>query len=163
MSYTEIYGVKNTGEVIFVDEIKNSWRGAMHVWTNLSEKYGIQGGMFDGFQQLWKLADTETLDDFENTVLKSTFDNVVVKKEFIPILLDAFREYENQYPNSSLSEQAEIIEKEILEDDEMIAVCWNQTSVNRNPWREGYDEDKDEEIPYNILKGNRHWFLTMIP
>lgn len=160
MSSTEIYGVKSDGEVIFADETRNAWRGAMHVWNTLSEKYGIQGEMFGGFQNLWKLADTGTLQDFENIVMKSTFDDVVVKKEDMPTLLKSFREYAKQYPNSSLSEQAEIIEREILNNDEMIAVCWNQTSVNENPWSDGYDEEADEEISYNILTGKRHWFLT---
>ncbi|MGF7535032.1 hypothetical protein AAGG74_15285 [Bacillus mexicanus] len=155
MSYTEIYGVKTNGEVVFVGETKNAWRGAMHVWTKLCQKYNIEAG-FGGFQELWKLTDTGALDDFENITLKSTFDNVVVKKEDIPMLLEAFRLYESRFPNSSLLEQAEIIKKDILEDKEMIAVCWNQTSVNANPWTDGYDEDNEEKIPYNVLTGERH-------
>ncbi|WP_028983311.1 hypothetical protein [Sporolactobacillus terrae] len=160
MSCTEIYGVKSNGEVTFIDETENSWRGGMHVWTKLCEKYGIRGGMFGGFEKLWKMADTGKLLEFENVVLKSTFDNVVAKKEELPILLAAFREYDKQFPNSSLVEQCEIIEKEILKNDEMIAVCWNQTSVNSNPWIEDYNEETDEEIPYNLTTGNKHWFLT---
>lgn len=134
--------------------------GAMHVWVALSKTYNIQGGMFSGLQKLWKLADTGTLVDFENTVMKSTFDNVMVKKENVKMLLSAFEEYDDKYPNSSLLEQAKIIEEEILNKQEMIAVCWNQTSVNGNPWTEGYDEENDEEIPYNMLTGEKHWFLT---
>ena len=169
MSYTEIYGIKNNGEVAFVNETKNAWRGAMHVWNRLCEKYEIKGAMFGGFQELWKMANTGALADFENTVLKSTFDNVVVKKEEIPMLLEAFREYDKHFPESSLVEQAEIIENEILNDDEFMGVCWNQTSVNRNPWLietepteddEEEEEDDSESAPYNILSGEKHWFLT---
>lgn len=159
MSETVIYGVKSNGEVEFVGETRNAWRGAMHVWTRLSEAYGIQGGFLGGFEKLWKMADKGRLKDFENTTLKSTFDNVVVWKEDIPKLIAAFKEFEEKYPNSSLWEQAKIIEDDIINDEDMIGVCWNQTSVNRNPWREGYDEETDEPIPYNVLKGNRHWFL----
>lgn len=159
MSYTEIYGIKKNGDVVFVDETDNAFRGAMHVWNRLCDKYNIPGGMFGGFQDLWKKADTGFLSDAENTVLKSTFDNVVVKKEDIPMLLEAFKEYDEQFPNSSLLAQAHIIKKEILQDDDMIGVCWNQTSVNSNPWTE-YDDEADESIPYNVLEGNRHWSLT---
>ncbi|MEK4879452.1 MULTISPECIES: hypothetical protein [Paenibacillus] len=159
MSYTEIYGATKDGEVVFVNETRNAWRGAMHVWDKLSEKYGVSGGLFSGFNQLWKMADTGKLLDFENVVMKSTFDDVIVKKENIPSLLEAFKEYDKHFPDSSLLEQAEIIEKEILSDDEMLAVCWNQTSVNSNPWTEGYDEETEEDIPYNILTGERHWSL----
>lgn len=160
MSYTEIYGVKSNGEVVFIGETKNAFRGAMHVWMKLCDKYGIQGGMFGGYDRLWKMADKGTLSHAENIVLKSTFDNVVVKEEEIPMLLEAFKEYDKQFTGSSLLEQAEIIKEEILNNDEMIAVCWNQTSVNSNPWTDGYDEDKEEDIPYNVLTENRHWFLT---
>lgn len=159
MSYTEIYGVKKNGEVIFVGETRNAWRGAMHVWDKLCDKYGISGGLFSGFENLWKMADKGILTQAENTVLKSTFDNVVVIKGDIPMLLQAFKEFDNQFPNSSLPEQGEIINDEILNDEDMIGVCWNQTSVNENPWTDGYDEDEDEEIPYNVLKGKRHWFI----
>lgn len=146
--------------MVFIDETENSWRGAMHIWNTLSKKYNISGSLFSGFQKLWKLVDTNTLEDFENIVLKSTFDNVVVKKEEIPMLLEAFKEYDKQYPNSSLLEQAAIIETEILQNSEMQGVCWNQTSVNSNPWTEGYNEETDEDIPYNVTTGKKHWFLT---
>ena len=162
MSYTEIYGALTDGEVAFIGEAKNAWLGAMHVWSELSKKYGIEGGLFGGFTDLWKLADTGKLEDFENIVLKSTFDNVVVKKEDIPNLLKAFDQYDKTYPKSNLKEQAEIIKEYALENDVMTAVCWNQTSVNGNPWTDGYDEEADEEIPYNILKGDRHWYMTTI-
>jgi len=159
MSYTEIYGVKTNGEVVFVDEVRNAFAGAFHVWQSLADAYGIQGGMLGGFNQLWKMADKGVLKDFENITMKATFDNVVVKKEDVPNLLQAFKEYDKTYPNSNLPEQARIISEEILLDEDFIGVCWNQTSVNSNPWVEGYDVEMDEEIPYNVLNGKRHWFL----
>jgi len=44
----------------------------------------------------------------------------------------------------------------------MIGVCWNQTSVNSNPWTDGYDEEEDEPIPYNMLTGTRHRLITEV-
>lgn len=161
MSETVIYGVKSNGEVIFVDEVENSYRGAIHVWQRLCEKYEIEGSMFGGFQKLWKLTDKEVLTKAENIVLKSTFDNVIVKKEDIPLLLEAFKEYDKNFPNSSLLEQAVIIEENILNNVEMIGVCWNQTSINSNPWLFDYNDEKDEEIPYNVFKGETHKFLNL--
>jgi len=159
MSYTVIYGIKLNGDVVFVSETDNAFRGAMHVWMQLCDKYNISGSLFEGFDELWKIADKGILDQFENIVLKSTFDNVVVMKDNIPMLLDAFREYDKMFSGSTLHEQAEIIEKDILINEDMIGVCWNQTSVNGNPWTDGHDED-DEEIPYNTSNGAKHWFLT---
>lgn len=89
--------------------------------------------------------------------LASTFDNVIIKKENMPKLISAFREFRGE---TSIKEQADIIEK-MLNDENCIAVGFNQTSVNDDTWTNfgGYDEEKDEEIPYNILTGERHWEL----
>ena len=38
MSYTEIYGLTNDS-VVCIGETKNSWRGAVAVWTMLEKKY----------------------------------------------------------------------------------------------------------------------------
>lgn len=160
MSETVIYGVKSNGVVEFIGETKNAWRGAMHVWVKLSKAYGIEDDSdSERFRSLWRMADKGILTNFENIVLKSTFDNVVVKKEDIPKLTDAVREYDKKYPNSSLLEQITIIEDTILKDQAMIGICWNQTSINRNPWVDGYDEENGEGIPYNVQTGNRHWYL----
>ncbi|MFJ8528514.1 hypothetical protein [Bacillus sp. NPDC094106] len=160
MSETVIYGVKLNGEVEFVGETRNAWKGAMHVWTNLAKAYAVEEGLeLERFRNLWRMTDKGILTDFENIVMKSTFDNVIVKKEDIPKLVDAFRQYDKKYPNSSLLEQANIIEGDILNDQEMMGVCWNQTSINRNPWVDGYDEENEEYIPYNVQCGNRHWYL----
>ena len=49
----------------------------------------------------------------------------------------------------------------MLSSDNCIAVGWNQTSVNGDTWKNygGYDEEKDECIPYNCLTMNKHWYL----
>jgi hypothetical protein len=49
----------------------------------------------------------------------------------------------------------------MLNDENCIAVGFNQTSVNGDTWTNfgGYDEEKEEYIPYNILTGNKHWEL----
>lgn len=160
MSATEIYGVQSNGEIVYIGETRNAFRGAMHVWDTLCTKYGIGGGMFGGYQELWKLADKGVLTPSENIVMKSTFDNVVVKKENIPGLLAAFREYGREYSNSSYLEQAGLVEEFVVSDEAMAGVCWNQTSVNENPWIDGYDEETEEYIPYSISTGSKHWFLT---
>lgn len=156
MSSTEIYGVKSNGDVILVGDTENAFRGAMHIWSNLSKKYNIEGSMLGGFQKLWKKVDTEFLTSNESLILKSTFDNVIIKKQNIPLLIEAFKEYDKEFPYSSLLEQIEIIEDEILNDENIIALCWNQTTVNSSPWI-SYNE-KDEEVYYNVLTDDKHWY-----
>lgn len=161
MSNTEIYAIKKNGEPTMAGTTENSFRGGLFIWTKLCEKYNIEGGMFGGgFEKLWKLTDTGTLEAFENLTMKTTFDRVIAKKEDIPAILEAFEQFDKAFPGSSLLEQAEIIRNEILNNDEMIAVCWNQTSNTCTQWEPDYD-DNDEEIHYNINTNDNHWFLTV--
>ncbi|WP_041272397.1 hypothetical protein [Desulfitobacterium hafniense] len=185
MSYTEIYGFSTSGDAYLYGEVKNAWRGGMAIWNILEERYLPQyrpsyvpnyipddrvedylhykpsrcgACMDDGaMKEIWKLFDDERLKDCEKIALASTFDRVIVIKENLPKLVAAFREFDGQ---TSLKEQADIIEK-MVEDDDCIAIGFNQTSVNSDTWANfgGYDEETDEYLPYNILDGDKHWEL----
>lgn len=177
MSYTEIFKFNKTGNAEPVNEVKNSWRGAMAVWNimderylpsfvpewakissmPLSEKYYRTSDQ-EKIKEIWALADDPKVSEIDKIVLGSTFDNVIVLKENLPLLVKAFREFEG---NTSLKEQADIIEEALKEDSELLAISWNQTSVNEDCWRNfGGRTEEDEDIPYNILTMiDRHWEL----
>ncbi len=183
MSYTEIYKFKKNGEAEFLDETKIAFRGAMMVWMKLEEKYlpslspplwasteeeksryhsRTSKMMFGNegphpMQPIWDLGRDEKVDKHERIVMLTTFDNVLARKEDLPQIIEAFNSLDFE---STLPEQAEIL-KTVLDDDDCIAIGWNQTSVCGDTWINygGYDEENDEEIPYNINTGERHWFI----
>jgi hypothetical protein len=185
MSYTEIYGFDKKGNAYFQGEVKNACRGAMAVWRILEEKYlpayrpffvpvHVPDSMIEQFlgykpircsevfddnamKSIWQLVNDNRLKDYEKIVLASTFDYVIIKKENLPKLISAFRKFEG---NTSLKEQADIIE-EMMNDENCIAVGFNQTSVNGDTWTNigGYDTETDEHLPYNIFTDNKHWEL----
>ncbi len=134
MSETELFGIYKNGNVEFYGSTRNSFRGGMHVWQKLNEKY---------------------YEPFEDIVFGSTFDYVIVMKEDFPLLIASFKDYFERYPDSSFSEQAEII-KAMEKDDNIIGVAWCQTSIVDGLWDV---EEEDDIIPYNIFKGTRHWNL----
>ena len=80
-------------------------------------------------------------------------------KKDLPKLIEAFRNFEGE---TSLKDQADILEK-ALSDDDLLAVAWNQTSVNGGAWESGNigkNEDGEEAyLPYNILTMEKHWDL----
>lgn len=98
----------------------------------------------------------------DRIVLFTTFDNCLVKKEDIPRVIEALRAFEgdDHKGETNLGEQADILQT-IYDDPETIAVGWNQTSVTVESWENigGYDEEKDEAIPYNCLTGDKHYWL----
>jgi hypothetical protein len=111
----------------------------------------------NAMKEIWNLADDEKVSDTDKIALMSTFDRVVVKKEYFDTVIKAFNEFDGQ---TSLKEQSDILEK-MKSDDDVIAVGWNQTSVNGDTWANfgGYDEEKDDYLPYNINTGEKHWFM----
>lgn len=183
MSSTEIYGFNKKGDAYLCGEVRNAFRGAMAIWGILEERYlpmhrpsyvpewiatdeeVIKFCHYkpsrcadilnrDAMEEIWDLYKKENVSDIDKIVLGTTFDDVIVKKEDVQKVIDAFNGFEGE---TSLKEQAAILE-EILKDEEYIAVAWNQTSVNGGAW-ERYDEEEEEYEPYNIFKGKEHWNL----
>ncbi len=177
MSYTELYKFNKKGDAEFLGEVHNAWRGAMAVWDILDERYlppyipewakrlgetdkryhrgGDPGG--EALKEVWALNKSPEISDVDRIVLYSTYDNCVVKKENLPALIKAFEDFRGE---TNLKEQADLL-KTILNDEDCIAVGWNQTSVIGDTWTNfGGRNDEDEEIPYNIKEmSGRHWFM----
>ena len=111
----------------------------------------------DPMKEIWELADNPEIPRHERIVLFTTFDKALVKREHFQEVIDAFRAFGGE---TSLPEQAEILEKMLLQDD-IIAAGWNQTSVNADTWDVvgGYNEEADESIPYNCLTGTQHYWI----
>lgn len=176
MSYTEIYKFKKDGNATLFAEIQNAWRGAMSIWNILDKKYlppyvpdwavrlkmNEPGKEFyrmhdptneEGRKEVWGIYYKEGVSQTDKIVIGSTFDNVIVMREDIPKLVEAFRNFEGE---TSLKEQADVIEKLFNNDEDMLGISWNQTSVNADAW--SILED-DKAQPYNILKNDKHWNL----
>ncbi len=157
MSTTEIYAIEKNGDVTPYGSAQNSWLGGMHVWNSLSDKYGFDDSLMSGFNKTWGNFNKGIYEDYENVVLGSTFDHIIVLKENFEQLLMSFKKYYSVYPNSNFGQQIEVIEA-MKVDDNVIGVAWCQTSVADDLW-DYYNEGEDECIPYNIFKGEKHWDL----
>lgn len=117
----------------------------------------MPGGNENPTKEIWELADNPIIPRHERIVLFTTFDNALVRREHFQEVIDAFRAFGGK---TSLPEQADILEKMLLQDD-IIAAGWNQTSVNGDTWENagGYNEETEESIPYNCLTGTRHYWI----
>jgi hypothetical protein len=186
MSHTEIFGFNNEGNAYHQADIKNAWRSGMAIWNHLEKKYlppylpsytpayiksvdefesrlGYRptrtSSMMDGnaMKEIWSLADDDKVSLTDKIVLLTTFDKVLIKKEDLPKVISAFKDFDGE---TSLKEQAQVLQT-MFEDEGCIAVGWNQTSVNGDTWMNigGYNEDNEESIPYNCLKQSWHHWL----
>lgn len=115
------------------------------------------GNIEDHSHEIWDLVDDLNIPDYERIVLYTTFDKCLVRKENLATVVAAFRQFDG---DTSLKEQADILEK-AAGDPNIIAIGWNQTSVNGDTWINfgGYDEDEKEYIPYNCLTGKDHFWI----
>lgn len=183
MSCTEIYAFDIKGNAYLFGTVSNSWRGAMAIWRYLEEKYlppyipnymrslGVTTAeeckrqmnfvptrcsacQIRDMQEIWDLCDSPKLSEAERICLYTTFDRYLIKKEDIPRVVKAFKEFEG---DTSLKAQAEILEK-AYKDDNCMAIGWNQTSVCADNWGTygGYDQELDKVIPYNCLNDDNH-------
>lgn len=157
MSETELYAVYKNGDVKYYEGVNNSWLGGMHVWNTLNEKYGFNEGLFTGFEKTFGSFNKGRYENYEDIVLGSTFDHVLVKKENFNQLIDNFKLYIENTNGGNFSKQIEVI-KQMKNDGDIIAVGWCQTSVTGDLWDE-YDEETGENSPYNINEGDKHWYL----
>ena len=107
-------------------------------------------------QEIWDLADDLRLSRHERIVLHTTFDHCLVKKEDIPVVVKAFRTFEGE---TSLPEQADILDH-IAQEDDVIAVGWNQTSISADNWGcfGDYNQEEGDYLPYNCLHPSERWW-----
>ncbi len=160
MSYTEIYGVYTNGDVKKIGEVRNAFRGAMSVWIHLERKYikTKSRSYTDIKNPLWSLYKSEELSLTEKIVLLSTFDSAIVYKKDIEMLYDAYDKFE---AITSLKEQADVIKEYLSLEDDIIGICWNQTSVNCGTWDSDREIIKNNEYigvePYNINIDGDHF------
>lgn len=163
MSCTEIIKFDKKGESSLAGEVKNAIRRSFAVWNYLSHKYlGRQFSIFGKTseqEEVWSLFEDDRLSEDEKIILGTTFDYVLIKKEDIPRVIEAFstldekevgrvvKEWRENPIGISLPKQIEIL-KNLLADEDCIAIGWHQNSVSCNMW---YD--------YNCIVGDEHWYL----
>jgi hypothetical protein len=144
MSRTEIYALGGAHNGL-IDEVRNSWRGAMYVWDDIAKRYLGFKTFFslneEDQKKVWNASFPEmTL--AEHIVLMTTMDNATVKIYDVEAVASAFEEYGKNHPNSSFVEQAEILRNSLqtTSSNPFRVIAWNQTSVSEF-WGEKNDGD----------------------
>lgn len=107
--------------------------------------------------EIWDLADDPKVPLPERIVLCTTLDGILIHREDIPRVVEAFRSFQG---NTTLPRQADILEQ-LFESDNCIAVGWDQNSIVSENWgnRGGYDYTTDTSLPYNCLTMTEHEWL----
>jgi len=161
MSYTTLHGFNKDGEIYNINEYNNAWHGAIIVWMEMAKKYGIPKGEEIVFndavaKQIWGLPfKNEDMTEADRITMITTFDRFVVYKQDFPALITAMKESATWLPpHCHIVKEAEDVEK-VMNDEDLIAVAWTQTSV-ADCWGSGEFDENEESVPYNLNKHTKH-------
>lgn len=167
MSAMVLYEVRANGDVVERFELRNSWRGAALVWTELGKKYQhvIERHIapkhkpdrydFAGWGLTWKLAWRPEITDAEWFVLCSTFDRVLIPQEHLAHATDCFEKFGAEF-GGHWAEVARATR--VLIDEQKCGLAFNHTTVSQSHW--GICGDDDSWRPYNIQRDSNHETLS---
>lgn len=153
MNNTTIFKFNENGESEEAANIKNSYRGCVAIWKYMGDKYlGIRvpssliinSSDLEKMKKIWSLVNDTRITLEEAIVMATTLDDYLVKKEDVPTVIKAFREFEG---DTSLPDQADILEK-LIDDESCIGVGWHQNSMTCKKW-----------FDYNCLNETNHYWL----
>jgi len=168
MSYVEIFSINKEGEILSFAEVRNAMAGALLIWEKLGEKYNLLGegySMMPGYyEKLWKSCSKGILTPGEDLLVRSTFDNVWLRRDLIPLLAKAMHEFHQEFIAgtniSNTVERAALSLESLLgntSEEEVIGICFNQTSVNSDIWVGPYNEETGEEEDANLSQFEKAW------
>lgn len=106
-------------------------------------------------REIWDLFYSKEVSLIDCICLGTTFDYVLVRRENIGKVIDAFLHFES---NTSLLEQAEILQKILLNQD-CVAVGWYNSNSAGNSWETSGFEKDGKNTPYNCTTQKDHWWL----
>lgn len=173
MSYMRIFAINKKGDLLEFAVFGNSHRGATLLWDYYSKKffpnrmYSIICWNEKEQGEFWDLVKNPRLSENEKITLYHTYDRVMVKKKNIPRLIEAFNDIGKRMEDSGhLLNQIPSLKK-VIKMNDIIGVCWQQTSISCDAWDDGwvYDSEDDEDgRPFNIFKdkwysGSPYWLF----
>ena len=151
MTCTELYTAGDDGRLFGMATFRNSWHGAMALWSYLGDTFlGGRLPIFGSSQELWALAYRDDVPAFLRLAHLTTFDTVVVPRGYMSEVAEALREtgttLEQAGIPNHLGEQGSTVEA-MMSHGGVEYIAWNQTSVNADMWRDHLVGIEEEDGP----------------
>jgi len=189
MSYVEVFRVDKDGDVVSYDTARNNHGFAPLVWEKLGEKYEVPRTneyylMMDkpALEATWKLRGEGKLDRLDNVLMGATFDRVWVKREDVPLLVEACRRFNRDHIAGAklvdtVDRTADLLEMMFKEFSDDLGVAFNMCSANGAFWHvrvpcsecgctcngdtRPYNVKTDDEQPDGEYYGESAWVLEV--
>ena len=157
MSYASIIEFGDDGKPAQTIKFSNSWGGHMRIWDSMCKHHFGKGNTFLFItKQLFDLLNGDQLHVFERTVLLMTADWAIVRRENYQRVASALRTFREIYPTTGechLEAWAEHFDQ-----CKAPYIGFQGTSVSEYMWSI-YNEDDEEEMPYDLNSMNKHFFV----
>lgn len=171
MSYCEVYWISSGGRVYHHDDAKNSWGGAMHIWSVLHEKYLLTPfPMSSVSQKFWSLTKSPSLTEEERVCLAITYDGAWIAKKDIPELIRCLEVFWEQHHtitgydgkvhevHPTIPSICTHLRDILVQHKRVKGVCFNHTSVNSNPWKGiNVSHPKEGQRAWNVFEALAEW------
>lgn len=152
-----------TGVAFDCHEFNNSWGGASRIWDSLFTAYIPKQSEYDNWMtaagdgRLWKVWSDARLSESERLVYWFSCDNAIVRSKDFAAMAAALRDFVVLHPIVGRVCHLEGYAK-VFDECQGDAIGLHTTSVCENPWFD-WDENKEESVPYNLLTGDKHWYV----
>lgn len=127
MSDIYIFGSKN-GKWTQLGEVKNSWYWHVNIWLSLWEEHMkekenskslLLNPCSKSLSEVWALASSQDIPEFERAVLNSTFDKTIIRRSSVDWLIEQIEKFEEKYPEKTSAKSMIDCFKSIMADEEL--------------------------------------------
>lgn len=171
MSFVEVFRIKKNGDVkTYSNDAHNNHAGAPLIWRKITELYGLpemNWASEECTDPLFTESNFEKYSREHKILLLSTCDRVWIKKEIIPDLIVAYRNFHNQFVRDkyvdTINQLANIIQKLYDDYKSDIGIAFNMCSAITPFWycgRRPYNVFKDKKQRSGEYRGKSAWELS---
>lgn len=134
-----------------LEEFRNSYGGAYHVWKGMTARYlgeEVSQLMFrDGLDRLWPLCAHHAIPAHQRAVLSMTYDDAYVLKQHYARAAQDIRAWLKDFPQISGENHWAALATLFESNPDVPAIGFHWTSVTANPFGSGWDDETDCETP----------------
>jgi hypothetical protein len=170
MSYTTPMLVQKNGEILELDDLRNSHGWGPFVWSAVSAKYlGHFSPRYpesawlvsdEARAALWPLWKDTRLPRPWRAALLATYDFAIVERERAKEIAGLLREFVTSVGVRDrachLLTVADLLEQ-YAADESVVGMCF-KGSLSEDPWHP-WDAEKDERTTYDLKASDRHFFV----
>lgn len=140
-------------------EFRNSWGGAARIWDAMFQKYlKDPNNPYDSWMahsdDLWKLANRDSIPRCERAVHASTFDYAIVRRENFEQYGADLRAFVERYPTGQRVCHL-LAWSDIVRECQAEAIGFHATSCGESLWS-SWDGESDEVL-YDLRTGDKHF------